>query len=247
MKSRAALVTGASRGIGKAIALELGRCGYNVLVGCKTNVGLAEETANEICRFGGRADIIQADVSKEEEVQKILLFARKTFGFTDTIVCNAGICRYATITEEDASGFDEIVGVNFKGVFNVIRAFVPDMISNKFGRIINISSMWGVMGASCEALYSATKAAVIGLTTSLARELGPSGITVNAVAPGAIRTDMLKNMSEETLKSLAGEAAVGRIGEPQDVANAVRFLADERSEFVTGEILNCSGGFITYN
>ncbi len=243
-EKRVAFVSGSSRGIGKAIALELGAKGYNVIVNCVKNVDLAEETANLICREGGRADFICADVSKYDDVKKIYDFAKKNFGFVDTVVNNAGISRYSMFIDEDDNSYDSVMGVNFKGAFNVCRAFIPDMVSNKFGRIINISSMWGLVGASCESLYSASKAAIIGLTTSLSKELGASGITVNAVAPGVIRTDMIKNVSDETVKELVEETPVGRCGEPQDIANIVSFLASKESSFITGEVINASGGFI---
>lgn len=241
---RTALVTGSSRGIGKAIAIELGEKGYNVIVNCVQNIALAEETANLICKNGGRADFICADVSKASDVKRIYEFATSNFGFVDTVVNNAGISRYAMLVDENDDSFERVVGVNLKGVFNICRAFVPDMVFNKFGRIINISSMWGLVGASCESLYSASKAAVIGLTSSLAKELGPSGITVNAVAPGVIKTDMIKNISREIIDGLVEETPTGKCGEPSDIANAVTFLAAKNSSFITGEVINVSGGFV---
>lgn len=244
MDKRVALVTGASRGIGKAIALTLGKDGYNVLVNCVKNVDLAKQTADEICKNGGRADVFKADVSKPNEVKAMYDYAAKTFGFVDTVVNNAGVCRYALFTDETDDGYDAVMNVNLRGVFNVCRAFAPDMISNRFGRIINVSSMWGLVGASCEAVYSASKAGVIGFTVALAKELGPSGITVNAVAPGVINTDMLANVSNETITALKDETPIGRIGSPQDVASAVEYLASRQASFVTGEIINCSGGFV---
>lgn len=242
--ARTVIVTGSSRGIGRAIALALGKQGFNVLVNCKENVKLAEETADTICSYGARADIFRADVSDGEAVRKMYDYARSVFGFTDTIVNNAGISRYALFTDEDEAAFDKVIGTNLKGVFNVCRRFVPDMIDNKFGRIINISSVWGLVGASCESLYSASKAGVLGLTTSLAKELGPSGITVNAVAPGVICTDMLKSISASTIDGLIEETPIGRCGTPDDVANAVCFLASIDSGFITGETIDCSGGFV---
>lgn len=244
MDKRVALVTGSSRGIGRAIAIELGRQGYEVLINCIKNEALARETADLICAEGGRADFFVADVGDEKAVRKMYEFARSTFGFVDTVVNNAGISRYALLTSEDKCSYDAVMNTNLKGAFNVCREFIPDMVDRKFGRIINISSMWGLVGASCESLYSASKAAIIGLSKSLAKELGPSGITVNAVAPGVINTDMLKDISSATVEALVDETPVGRVGEPQDVANVVAFLASEKSGFVTGEVINCSGGFI---
>lgn len=244
MDKRVALVTGASRGIGKAIALALGKDGYNVLVNCVKNTDLAKQTADEICKNGGRADVFKADVSKPCEVKAMYDYAVKTFGFVDTVVNNAGVCRYALFTDETDESYDVVMDVNLRGVFNVCRAFAPDMISNRFGRIINVSSMWGLVGASCEAVYSASKAGVIGFTVALAKELGPSGITVNAVAPGVINTDMLANVSSETIIALKDETPIGRIGSPQDVASVVEYLASRQASFVTGETINCSGGFV---
>lgn len=244
MDKRVALITGSSRGIGRATAIALGQQGYNVLINCVKNEDLAKETADTICALGGRADLFMADVGNYEAVRAMYDYAHKTFGFVDTVVNNAGISRYSLLTDETPNSYDEVMDTNLRGVFNVCRTFVPDMIDRKFGRIINISSIWGLVGASCECLYSASKAAVIGLTVSLAKELGPSGITVNAVAPGVIKTDMIKNISQDTIKALTEDTPVGRCGEVQDVANAVCFLASEKSGFITGEVINCSGGYV---
>ena len=244
MDKRVALVTGSSRGIGRAIAIKLGSQGYEVLVNCVKNDKLARQTADLICAAGGRADLFVADVGDPDAVNKMYEFARATFGFVDTVVNNAGISRYSLFTSEDSDSYDKVMNTNLRGVFNVSKAFIPDMVDRKFGRIINISSMWGLVGASCESLYSASKAAVIGLSKALAKELGPSGITVNAVAPGVIKTDMLSEISNDTIAGLVDETPVGRIGEADDVANVVSFLASRNSGFITGEVINCSGGFL---
>lgn len=244
MRKRVALVTGSSRGIGRAIAIELAKSGFDVLVNCKQNIDMARQTANEISALGARSDVFQADVSRLEQVDAMARYAAETFGFVDTVVNNAGVSRYSLFTDETADSYDEIMDINLRGVFNVCKAFAPSMISNRFGRIINISSMWGLVGASCEVLYSASKAGVIGFTTALAKELGPSSITVNAVAPGVIRTDMLSGISEQTINGLVEETPIGRVGEPNDVAAAVRFLASKEAGFITGETVNCSGGFV---
>lgn len=244
MDKRVALITGSSRGIGRAIAIELGRQGFEVLINCIKNEELARETADIICSAGGRADLFICDVGDLNSVNKMYEFSKKTFGFVDTVVNNAGVSRYSLFTDEDADSFDSVMNTNVRGVFNVCHAFIPDMVERKFGRIINISSMWGLVGASCEAIYSASKAAVIGLSKSLAKELGPSGITVNAVAPGVIKTDMLNEISKDTIDALIDETPVGRIGEAHDIANTVAFLASKKSGFITGEVINCSGGFL---
>lgn len=241
---RCVLVTGSSRGIGREIALSFAKKGYKVVVNCVNNVELGQQTADEICALGGRAEFYRADVGDQAQVQAMYEHIRGVFGAIDTVVNNAGVSRYSLFTDESADSFDDVINTNLRGVFNVCRTFIPDMVSNKFGRIINISSMWGLVGASCEALYSASKAAVIGLTYSLAKELGPSGITVNAVAPGVIKTDMIKNVSSETIEELIDETPAGRCGLPVDVARAVCFLASEDAGFITGETINCSGGFV---
>ena len=244
MEKRVALVTGSSRGIGRAIAIALGARGFDVIVNCIKNVDLAKETADIICAAGGRADVFVADVGNADAVNEMLEFARRNFGFVDTVVNNAGVSRYSLFTDETEESFDNVMNTNLRGVFNVSRAFIPDMVNNSFGRIINVSSIWGLVGASCEAVYSASKAAVVGLTKALAKELGPSGITVNAIAPGVIRTDMIKEISPDTISGLIEETPVGRCGEPQDVANVVCMLAAKESGFITGEVINCSGGFV---
>ncbi len=242
--NRCALVTGSSRGIGKATAIALGKKGFNVIVNCVENVEMGKAVADEICALGVRADFFRADVSDSCAVKEMYEFARSTFGFVDTVVNNAGISRYSLFTDEDEQSFETVMGVNLRGVFNVSKAFAPDMIGNKFGRIINISSMWGLVGASCEALYSASKAAVIGLTKSLAKELGLSGVTVNAVAPGVIKTDMISNVNRQAIEELVGETPLARIGMPEDVADVVCFLASKESGFVTGETISCTGGLV---
>ena len=244
MDKRVALVTGSSRGIGRAIALQLGKSGFSVLVNCIKNERLAYETADAICRAGGRADVFMCDVGDINSVKEMYAYARKNFGFVDTVINNAGVSRYSLFTDETDASYDEVMNANVRGVFNVCRAFVPDMVSNAFGRIVNISSIWGLEGASCEAVYSMSKAALLGLTKALAKELGPSGITVNAVAPGVIQTDMLASISEQTVKGLVDETPIGRVGQPQDVAEAVAFLVGRQASFITGEVLNCSGGFV---
>lgn len=242
--NRCALVTGSSRGIGKATAVALAQKGFNVVVNCVKNTDMGKAVADELCGYGVRAGFFCADVSDAQAVGKLYEYAHINFGFVDTVVNNAGISRYALFQDEDESSFDKVMGVNLRGVFNVTKAFLPDMISNKFGRIINISSMWGLCGASCEVLYSASKAAVIGLGKALSKELGPSGITVNAVAPGVIKTDMLNSVGADTIRELVEATPLGRVGIPSDVASVVTFLASKESGFVTGEVINCSGGFV---
>lgn len=242
--SKTVIVTGASRGIGKACALEFGRNGANVIVNYSNSKEKAEEVCEEISKLGGRALPFCADVADRKAVDEMIAFAHSNFGSISTIVNNAGIAEqimFCDITEEK---WDRMFAVDVKGVYNCIQSALPDMIHNKSGRIINISSMWGITGASCEVHYSAAKAAVIGMTKALAKELGPSGITVNAIAPGVISTEMNGNISEEIMNELKEETPLERIGTPEDIANTAIFLASPQASFITGETISVNGGFV---
>lgn len=242
--SETVIVTGASRGIGKACALEFGRNGENVIVNYTRSKEKAEETCNEIIKLGGNALSFCADVSDRKAVDEMTEFAHKNFGSITTLINNAGIAEqimFCDITEEK---WDRMFAVDVKGVYNCIQSALPDMIHNKSGRIINISSMWGITGASCEVHYSAAKAAVIGMTKALAKELGPSGITVNAIAPGVISTEMNGNITEEIMNELKDETPLERIGTPEDIANTAFFLASPKASFITGEVISVNGGFV---
>lgn len=242
--SKTVIVTGASRGIGKACALAFGKKGANVIVNYSNSKEKAEEVCEEISKLGGRALPFCADVADRKAVDEMIAFAHSNFGSISTIVNNAGIAEqimFCDITEEK---WDRMFAVDVKGVYNCIQAALPDMIHNKSGRIINISSMWGITGASCEVHYSAAKAAVIGMTKALAKELGPSGITVNAIAPGVISTEMNGNISEEIMSELKEETPIGRIGTPEDIAETALFLASPKASFITGEVISVNGGFV---
>lgn len=240
---KTALVTGASRGIGREIALRLSEK-YSVAVNYRQKRSAAEETLALIRAAGGNGSLFKADVSSETEVNEMTEKIINDLGNIEVVVNNAGISEqllFSDITEEK---WDRMFDVNIKGMRNVIHAVLPCMIHEKYGRIINISSMWGISGASCEVHYSASKSAVIGLTKALAKELGPSGITVNCVAPGLIDTEMNGHISKEIIDELVAETPVMKIGKPSDVAEAVMFFASERSGFVTGQTLCVDGGFI---
>lgn len=242
--SKTVIVTGASRGIGKACALAFGKSGADVIVNYTRSKEKAEEVCEEISRLGGRALPFCADVADRKAVDEMIAFAHSNFGSISTIVNNAGIAEqimFCDITEEK---WDRMFAVDVKGVYNCIQSSLPDMIHNKSGRIINISSMWGITGASCEVHYSAAKAAVIGMTKALAKELGPSGITVNAIAPGVISTEMNGNISEEIMSELKEETPIGRIGTPEDIAETALFLASPKASFITGEVISVNGGFV---
>ena len=241
--SKTALVTGASRGIGRAIAKALCEEGWLVCI----NYDQSEEKALELCaelRASGY-DVMAygADVSDSEQVGEMISAIKERFGPVSLLVNNAGIACQAQIQDLTDDLVDRTIGVNLKGQINTIKSVVPDMVVNKNGIIVNISSIWGLKGASCESLYAATKAGVVGLTRSLAMELAPSGIRVNCICPGVIDTDMMDVYDDETKKQLASETPLGRLGRPEDIAEAVRFFSSDRSAFITGQVLTVDGGF----
>lgn len=241
---RVALVTGASRGIGRAIALELAEEGYAVCVNYLEHRQQAEEVAETIRRRGGSAMAVQADVADRVSVAAMVRETEAALGPVTLLVNNAGIAgqiQFQDITDEQ---WDRYLSVNLGGTRNTIQAVLPHMLHVKAGSIVNISSIWGLRGASCEVAYACTKAALIGLTRSLALELAPSQIRVNCVAPGVINTDMVQVLGQETLRQLAEETPLGRLGTPEDVAHAVVFLASDKASFLTGQVLGADGGFI---
>lgn len=236
---RTVVITGASRGIGAAIARSFDACGDRVIV----NYHRSESEALHLVNTLSNAVPFRADVSDAAQANALLAFAAQ-FGSVDVLVCNAGVCLLRQIQDVTDEEYDRVFSVNMKGVFHAVRAAVPQMLSKHKGNILAVSSMWGQSGASCESIYAASKAAVIGFVRSLAAELGPSGIRVNAVAPGLIDTDMNKNLSEASLQTLIDETPLGRIGTPEDVAKAVCFLASDQASFLTGQVLGIDGGFL---
>ena len=244
MKSKTVIVTGASGGTGRAIASLFAEKGYGVVINYNKNESSALSLCAQLREKGADVRTFRADVSDFNQAQALANFAKSEFGSADILVNNAGIAQQKLFTDITDEDFDRMFNVNVKGVFNCCKAVLPFMIHEKYGRIINISSMWGVCGASCEVHYSASKAAVIGLTKALAKEVGPSGITVNCIAPGLIDTPMNGNLSPETIAELCDETPVSRIGTPQDVAQAVFFLAQDGASFITGQVLGVDGGFI---
>lgn len=240
--SKTVIITGASKGIGKACAEKFYAMGYNIGAIYRSD----DEGIKDLCKGKDDSRIlaIKADVANHGEMLEAADAVIGKFGSVQVLVNNAGIAQQKMMNDITESDWDRMFDVNVKGVFNCTKACMDNMIHNKYGRIINISSIWGVSGASCEVHYSASKAAVIGFTKALAKELGPSGITVNCVAPGVIDTPMNKNIDSDTMKELAEEAPVMRIGTAEDVAEAVAFFASETASFITGQTLTADGGLI---
>lgn len=241
--SKSAVITGASRGIGRACAFKLADNGYEVLVCFQTNKKAAEDVCRDIADRGGRALPFQMDVSNLADCRRTVSKAMMEFGKIDVLVNNAGVALPALFTETREADYDRIFDVNMKGLFFLSQAAAKEMIAAGGGAIVNVSSVWGLVGAAGETVYSAAKAAVVGFTKALAKELAPSHIRVNCVAPGVIDTDMNACYDADTMRALAEKTPLGRLGTPEDVAKSVFFLADESSSFITGQVLTVDGGF----
>ncbi len=241
---KTALVTGASRGIGRAAALALAKEGWRVVLNYFSSEGSAVAAVREILDAGGEAIAVQADVSDPGQVGILFAEAEKRFGPVELLVNNAGISQQKLLTDLSDEDWRRMMGVHLDGCFYCCRAALPAMIRKKAGKIINLSSIWGMVGGSCEVHYSAAKAGIIGLTKALAKEVGPSGIQVNCVAPGVIATEMNGQLSPEDLAALREETPLGRIGAPEDVAAAILFLASPAGDFITGQVLSPNGGFV---
>ena len=244
MEQRTALITGASRGIGAATARRLARAGYAVAVNYCRSEERALALVEELRETGHTAMAVHADVSDPDQVGNMVDNVLDKFCQLDILVCNAGRSWVGLLGDMTPEEWRELFAVNLDSVFYCCKAVMPHMIHRKRGKIITISSMWGQVGASCEAAYSASKAGVIGLTKALAKELGPSGITVNCVAPVVVDTEMNQNLTAEDLDALRQETPLERIGRAEDVAESVRFLASEGADFITGQVICPNGGLI---
>ena len=239
-----AFVSGASRGIGAACAIELARSGFDVIINYNKSEKAAKKVAEQVEALGQKAVLCRIDVSDYGAVNAVCSELVHRYGAPDVLVNNAGVSLSGLIQDVTEEQWDILMDGNLKSMFNLCKAFVPGMVSRKSGCIVNISSMWGQVGASYESIYAASKGGVDAFTKSLAKELGPSGIRVNAVSPGCILTDMCACYSEADLKALEEETVLGRNGTPQDIANAVAFLASDRASFITGQILGVNGGMV---
>ena len=239
------IITGSSRGIGAETAIEFARNGYeNIVINYNNSKNEALKVLEKVRNFGCSAIALKADVSNKEEVEYLINETLNQFNKIDVLVNNAGIAQQKLFTDITHEEWEKMFDVNVGGMFNCTSLAVKNMIKNHSGKIINISSMWGITGASCEVHYSASKAAIIGFTKALAKELGPSGINVNCVAPGVIETDMNKNLSFEDVENLKYETPCQKIGTPLDVAKTIVFLASENASFITGQVIGVNGGFL---
>lgn len=242
--NKTVMITGASRGIGAATALLFAENGYNVALAYKSQKESAQRIANKIKELGANAQAFCCDVSCADSVEQTVQAILKAFGKIDVLVNNAGIAQQRLFTDISTYEWHTMINTNLSSVFYCSKAVLPHMLSRHSGRIINLASMWGETGGSCEVHYSAAKAGVIGLTKALAKEVAPSGITVNCVSPGVILTDMMQNFDEQTLQELKDETPARRLGTPKDIAGAIYFLAGEEASFITGQVLGVNGGIV---
>ena len=242
--AKVALVTGASRGIGRATAEAFARAGYQVAANYSRSKEQIEQFSAQMEREGCAVIPVQADVSDPEQVERMVQTVQRQFGHIDVLVCNAGIARQGLLTDFSPADWRQMMSVNLDGTFYCCRSVLPGMIRRQSGCIITTSSIWGITGASCEVPYSAAKAGIIGLTRALAKEVGPSGIRVNCIAPGVIDTEMNGNLTPEVMAQLQEETPLGTIGTPKQVADLALYLAGEGASFLTGQVISPNGGFL---
>lgn len=238
------IVTGGATGIGRAVSSLFAETGYNVVIGYNKSIDAANELQSNLSKQGYSVTTHKCDVTNSNDTNGIVEFAVQKFGKVDVLVCNAGIAQQKLFTDITDEDWSNMINTNLTGCFNCCRAASKVMVSKHSGSIVNISSMWGISGASCEVHYSASKAGVIGLTKALAKELAPSNIRVNCVAPGVIKTDMLSSFSDQELEELKVETPLSHLGTPEDIAKAVYFLSSDDASFITGQVLSVDGGFI---
>lgn len=243
--NRIALVTGASGGIGGAISLALARGGAKVALVYHRHEERAQAVLDAIVAAGGSARMFHANLTDPEQASRLVAQVERAYGRLDIVVNNAGTALEKLLIDTTPGEWDEIMAVHLRAAFICSKEALSGMIQRRYGRIINISSMWGQVGAAHEVAYSTAKAGLIGFTKALAKEVGSAGITVNAVAPGVIQTDMLSEYDPDELRDLMDDTPVGRLGHPDDVARVVRFLAADATDFITGQVVAPNGGFVT--
>ena len=243
-ESKAMIITGAAKGIGRAIANLFAENGYKVLINYCSSDKDAKELGTELAKKGCEFCLYKADITKRREVDEMVAFCVNEFGTVDLLINNAGISEsklFMDISEED---WDHMMDVNLKGAFNCTQSVMETMVSNKQGKIINISSIWGMVGASCEVHYSTAKAGMIGFTKALAKELAPSNIQVNCIAPGIIETDMIKSFTNEEIDMMKDEIPLGELGKVHDIAECAWYLATTGGDYLTGQVISPNGGMV---
>lgn len=242
--NKVALITGSAKGIGKAIALRLAKDNYNIAVNYNGSKELAKETANECIALGVDSIVVKADVSDNQEVKSMIDEIMDKYGRIDCLVNNSGITKDNLILRMKEEDFDSVIAINLKGTYNTIKYVSPIMLKQRFGNIINISSVAGIIGNIGQVNYAASKSGVIGITKTIAKELAPRGIRCNAVAPGFIETDMTSVLSTDVLEKIMNSIPLQKAGKPSDVANAVSFLASDESSYITGQVIKVDGGMV---
>jgi 3-oxoacyl-[acyl-carrier protein] reductase len=244
LTDRVAIVTGGSRGIGRAISTALAAAGATVVVNYRGNAAAADETIAAITASGGKAIAIQADVANGDDVKRLFSEVNSAYGRLDILVNNAGITRDTLMMRMKDDDWDAVLDTNLKSQFLTTRAAISTMVRARYGRIINITSVVGLMGNAGQANYAAAKAGIIGFTKSVAREIGSRSITVNAVAPGFIDTELTAVLNDDMREALKKQIPLGRLGSPEDVAGVVTFLASDQAAYITGQTFNCDGGMV---
>lgn len=239
------LVTGGSRGIGAAVAERFAMIGMNVIIHYLNAHEHANETARKCLAHGGKVLTITADISNAEDIKRMKERLEELQMLPDILVNNAGVAHYGMLSDTTEEQWDHVMSINLKGMFMCTQTFMPHMVQQKFGRIINVSSIWGISGASCEVVYSTAKGGVNAFTKALAKELAPSNVTVNAVAPGAVDTAMMGSLEAEERQSLQDEIPAGRFAQPEEIASLVYFIALPESSYITGQIISPNGGWMT--
>jgi len=244
LKGKTAIITGASRGIGRSIALTFAKAGANVIINYSSSDEAAQQVARKAMEYGVKAEVIKADVSNYSEAENLVEKVLNEYGSIDILVNNAGITKDNLLMRMNEDDFDKVVNTNLKGTFNFTKAVSKVMMKQRKGKIINIASVVGIIGNAGQSNYAAAKAGIIGFTKSVAKELGSRGITVNAIAPGFIETDMTAVLSDKVKEQFINSIPLRRSGKPEDVANAALFLASDYSDYITGQVINIDGGMV---